>query len=74
MSDPVRVDKASLDALTEAMRSMSARIAKVEAENAELRAENAELRALLAHYKTSLNEQHNDPMESGVCGEQSSAP
>jgi hypothetical protein len=67
MNDPVRVDKASLDALTETLRNLSRRVAKLESEN-------AELKAILARSKTSLAEQFNDPMESGVCGEQSSAP
>jgi len=56
MNDTVSVGKASLDALTESMRAMSARLAKVEAEN-------AELRALLARFKTSLSEQFNDPAQ-----------
>lgn len=60
MNDAVRVDKASLDALTETMRAMSARLAKVEAEN-------AELRALLAR-STSLSERFNDPMKGNEEG------
>ena len=60
MNDAVRVDKASLDALTETMRAMSARLAKVEAEN-------AELRALLAR-STSLSERFNDPMQGDNVG------
>ena len=56
MNDTVSVGKASLDALTESMRAMSARLAKVEAEN-------AELRALLARFKTSLSERFNDPAQ-----------
>lgn len=59
MNDPVRVDKASLDALTESMRAMSVRMARLEAEN-------AELRALLTRAKTSLNERMNDPMQGGM--------
>lgn len=59
MNDAVRVDKASLDALTETMRALSNRVAKLEGEN-------AELRALLARSKTSLAEQFNDPMQDGV--------
>lgn len=61
MSDPVRVDKASLDALTETMRAMSARLARVEAEN-------AELRALLTRAGTSLSERFNDPMKGNEEG------
>jgi hypothetical protein len=52
MNDPVRVDKASLDALTEAWRDA-------------LRRENAELKAILARSKTSLAETFNDPMQDG---------
>ena len=61
MNDTVSVGKASLDALTESMRAMSARLAKVEAEN-------AELRALLARFKTSLSEQFNDPAQGDRVG------
>lgn len=58
MNDPVRVDKASLDALTETLRNLSRRVAKLESEN-------AELKAILARSKTSLAEQFNDPMQDG---------
>lgn len=63
MNDPVRVDKASLDALTESLRAQGVKLAEAQAENAELRAENAELRALLARSKTSLSERFNDPAQ-----------
>lgn len=62
MSGPVTVDRAALDALTETMRAMSARLAKVEAEN-------AELRALLAR-SASLSERFNDPMKGNEEGAQ----
>lgn len=58
MNDPVRVDKASLDALTETLRNLSRRVAKLESEN-------AELKAILARSKTSLAETFNDPMQDG---------
>lgn len=63
MTDPVRVDKASLDALTESLRAQSMKLAEAQAENAGLRAENTELRALLARSKTSLSERFNDPAQ-----------
>ena len=58
MNDPVRVDKASLDALTEAWREACV-------ERDALRRENAELKAILARSKTSLAERFNDPMQDG---------
>lgn len=54
MNDPVRVDKASLDALTESMRAMSVRMAKLEAEN-------AELRALLTQHRLDTADEATEP-------------
>jgi len=57
MTDTVSVGKASLDALTESMRAMSARLAKVEAEN-------AELRALLIHHGLETADEATEPTEN----------
>ena len=61
MNEPVRVDKASLDALTETMRVMSARVAKLEAENAAMTADNAKLRALLAQHGLTTVDEATEP-------------
>lgn len=58
MNGIVTAAQAEIRALTETLRAQSARIAKMESEN-------AHLRAILAHVRTSLNEQVNDPMEDG---------
>jgi len=63
MNGPVQVDRASLDALTESLRSQSIKLAEAQAEVAALRSENVELRALLARSKTSLSERFNDPAQ-----------
>jgi N-methylhydantoinase B/oxoprolinase/acetone carboxylase alpha subunit len=68
MNETVHVDKASVEALTETMRVMSKRNAELEADLASCRRERDEARALLAHYKTSLAEKHNDPMQDGGNG------
>lgn len=57
MSDPVRVDKASLDALTETMRALSNRVAKLEGEN-------AELRALLAQHGLGTADEATEPEDT----------
>jgi F0F1-type ATP synthase membrane subunit b/b' len=61
----VTAAQAEIVAITEAMRAMSKRIAELEAGFATCRRERDEARALLAHYKTSLAEKHNDPMQDG---------
>lgn len=58
MSDPVRVDKASLDALV-------ADKASAERERDYWKARALKDEAIIAHYGTSLNEQHNDPASDG---------
>lgn len=63
----ITMAQAEIVAITEAWREACV-------ERDALRRENAELKAILARSKTSLAEKFNDPMESGVCGEQSSAP
>ena len=65
MSDPVRVDKASLDALTESMRAQSIALDAAHERIAELETKVAELRALLAR-ASSLSERMNDPAQDGV--------
>ena len=57
MSDPVRVYKASLDALTETMRALSNRVAKLEGEN-------AELRALLTQHGLATSDEATEPEDS----------
>lgn len=59
MNDPVRVDKASLDALTETLRNLSRRVAKLEAEN-------AELRALLAQQRVHTQDEATEPEDGGA--------
>lgn len=54
----VTMAQAEIRALTE----LAQRIA---AERDRYRRERDEARALLAHYRTSLAEQHNDPMQGG---------
>lgn len=61
MNDAVHVDKASLDALTETLRVMSARVAKLEAENAALTADNAKLRAILAQHGLATADEATEP-------------
>ena len=65
MNDPVRVDKASLDALTEAWREACVERDALRRENAELKKANAQFMARLTKYHTSLAEQFNDPMQDG---------
>ena len=64
MNEPVSVDRASLDALTETMRVMSARVAKLEAENAVLTADNAKLRALLAQHGLGTADEATEPEDA----------
>lgn len=71
MNDPVRVDKASLDALTETLRVMSVRVARLEADNDALTADNARLREILAQHGLGTADEATEPED--VCGEQSSA-
>ena len=71
MNDAVHVAKASLDALTETLRVMSARVAKLETENAALTADNTKLRAILAQHGLATADEATEPED--VCGEQSSA-
>ena len=71
MNDAVHVDKASLDALTETLRVMSARVAKLEAEKGALTADNARLREILAQHGLGTADEATEPED--VCGEQSSA-
>lgn len=59
MNDPVRVDKASLDALTETLRNLSRRVAKLESEN-------AELRALLAQQRVHTQDEATEPEDGGA--------
>lgn len=58
-NDPVRVDKASLDALTETLRNLSRRVAKLESEN-------AELRALLAQQRVHTQDEATEPEDGGA--------
>lgn len=59
MNDPVRVDKASLDALTETLRNLSRRVAKLESEN-------AELRTLLAQQRVHTQDEATEPEDGGA--------
>lgn len=61
MNDPVRVDKASLDALTETMRSMSAENVSLKDEIDALRADVANLRALLAQQHVGMQDEATEP-------------
>lgn len=68
MNDAVHVDKASLDALTETLRVMSARVATLEAEkaaltaeNVALRADNARLREILAQHGLGTADEATEP-------------
>lgn len=68
MNDPVRVDKASLDALTETMRGMSVQLATKDAELAAKDAAIAErdliiaqLRALLAQHGLVTADEATEP-------------
>jgi hypothetical protein len=54
----ITMAQAEIAAITEAWREACV-------ERDALRRENVELRAILAHYKTSLAEKHNDPMQDG---------
>ena len=59
MNELVSVDKASLDALTETLRNLSRRVAKLEAEN-------AELRALLAQQRVHTQDEATEPEDGGA--------
>ena len=59
MSELVSVDKASLDALTETLRNLSRRVAKLESEN-------AELRALLAQQRVHTQDEATEPEDGGA--------
>lgn len=57
-----------MNAIAQAQAELAAKdaaIAERDATIARLTRERDEARALLAHLKTSLNEQHNDPMHDG---------
>lgn len=64
MNDAVHVDKASLDELTETLRVMSARVAKLEAENAAATADNAKLRAILAQHGLATADEATEPEDA----------
>lgn len=71
MNDAVHVDKASLDALTETLRVMSVRMAKLEADNdaltadnAVLAADNARLRAILAQHGLTTADEATEPEDT----------
>lgn len=64
MNDAVHVDKASLDALTETLRVMSARVAKLEAEKDALKADNAKLRAILAQHGLATADEATEPEDA----------
>lgn len=64
MNDAVHVDKASLDALTETLRVMSARVATLETEKAALAADNAKLRAILAQHGLSTADEATEPEDA----------
>jgi hypothetical protein len=61
MNDPVRVDKASLDALTESLRAQSVKLAQAEARIAEQNTEIAALRALLIHHGLETADEATEP-------------
>jgi hypothetical protein len=64
MNDAVHVDKASLDALTETLRVMAARVATLEAENAAATADNAKLRAILAQHGLATADEATEPEDA----------
>ena len=64
MTDAVHVDKASLDALTETMRVMSAHVAELEAENAAMTADNAKLREILAQHGLGTADEATEPEDA----------
>jgi hypothetical protein len=65
MNETVHVDKASVQALTEAMRVMSKRIAELEAGFATCRLERDEARALLIQHGLATADEATEP-ENGA--------
>lgn len=69
MNGPVQVDRASLDALTESLRSQSIKLAEAQAKVAEQGAEIAALRALLIHHGLETADEATEPEGDREAGE-----
>jgi hypothetical protein len=66
MNEMVHVDKASVEALTEAMRAMSKRIAELEEKFATCRRERDEARALLIQHGLATADEATEPGDGGA--------